>query len=432
MNLHRFRLPVALVLITSIGAVAGTFMPRSNLATWKSGLGAQTQIESSSTFCSGLGAAHTSALLFNSTDVNRTVDVELTGGASVVTQQVVLRPHATKSISPNLRAASGSIALRAQIRGGGVVAEVGNGSSAVACHAEGVADWYASGLSTLKGTAVTLSIVNPTATATVLNVTLWSSLGFQAPTPLQGLVVAPSSQLTVAIDHYVVDENDVAVAVHALRGNFVASAQQGSGPSASLLAGQRAASQSMWFPVIHTEAKSTATLQILNPSTRRMANVGVKLLVPGYDLAPFTVTLNPASTASLVLVPDSRVPDAGIGIAHVNADVPVVVTLVSSVGNDHVWTAPSVPLMQLAWLGASHDASAVQLVNVSNTTSHVTMAVYRGRHAVVTAFDVRARALASLPTSVANATSVVLSASSAVVLAGPLSSSGSEPGLDGR
>ena len=76
-----------------------------------------------------------------------------------------------------------SYGIGVEISGGGVIAEelAAQGDAEAPCASAGTTRWYATGFDTTVGSSGEISVYNPTGTAAVMNVSVYTAAGFSAP-----------------------------------------------------------------------------------------------------------------------------------------------------------------------------------------------------------------------------------------------------------
>ena len=420
------------------GAVVASALPnQSNPSLNTSTLNPELGAESTSLYCVGISAAGSAGSggvkFWNSSSARRHLDLAVGNDTSVVASSAPIEPHGSLFVqvgaTPN-----GSVSVRAQVDGSGVVGSLftaGPDSTSVPCQSEGVTDWYAAGLSTADGTTTRVTLVNPSATPAVLDISTQSSLGFLAPAPYQGLVIAANGQLTLDLGQQVVEARSLAVHVTALRGSFVASTLIVIGNLASVLTGQPLPATEAHYASVNTNGDATEAINLYNP-LEVTAHVKLKLQVPGFTIAPITVDLEPSTTTAVTLVPDTRVPAAGWATLRVTSPQGIISTLYSG-GNGYARLAsPTLSGTTLAWLSALDHNGPVRVMPVQGKNVPVTFTYFKGRRAISTTLKASAGIPVNAPDGWLDATYGIVSAGTPLLMQGVVGANGLESGLNGR
>lgn len=291
------------------------------------------QVESASLYCTGLttaagGAGGVVALLNTSNQARHaTVTVVSDTGHSASTT-IPLGAHASARVRPSSLVSGNLFGLSAIVDGGGVLAQVvlDDHRSITPCQSTGVTDWYASGLDTSVGSSAKISLFNPTATPAVVDVSAYTTTGFQAPAPYQGLAVGPHAEVVVNLGGQLVNATALGVRVRALRGAVAVSAVEDSAGLGSLDVGSLAPTTSAYFTRVTTASGAHAEVRLANPSPVA-SQVSVQVHLGSFTVPDLTASVPAYSTARLVITPNSAIPAAGLASLRVVASQPVVATL---------------------------------------------------------------------------------------------------------
>ena len=425
-------------LLLATGAVVASVLPsQSNPSLNASTLNPELGAESTSLYCVGISAAGSAgsgeAKFWNSSPERRHLDIAVANDLSVVTSSASIEPNGALVV-PVGSTPNGSVSVRVQVDGAGVVGSIfttGPDSTAVPCQSGGVTDWYAAGLSTADGTISRVTLVNPSATPAVIDISTQSSLGYLAPAAYQGLVIAPNGQLTLDLGQQVVDARSLAVHVTALRGSFIGSTLIVIGTQASILTGQPLPATEAYYASVNTNGDATEAITLYNP-LEVTARVKLKLLVPGFNVAPITVDLEPSTTTAVTLVPDTRVPAAGWATLRVTSPQGIISTLYSG-GNGYARLAsPTLSGTALAWISAMAHNGAVRVAPVQGQNVPVTFTYFQGRRTISTTLKASAGVPITPPDAWTAASYGIVRAATPLLMQGVVGTSGLESGLNGR
>ena len=292
--------------------------------------------QSSALYCTGLtnarGGLRGVVTFINTTGTTRHVLVHAfaTGATTAVATALVLGPYARQSVAPTTLLVGKTYALAAEIDGGGVSAvqvdsRVGTQSP---CVSQGVTNWYASGFDSTVGSSAVLSVYNPTATAAVFNVTVFTPGGFSSPAPLQGVSVGAHAVLTLNLGEQIVATQNFGVQVTVLRGSLVAVGDQVSKSVASFNYGSPLLASTGTFPLVTTANRAIAQVRIANPGPAS-ATVTFTVKLGKFKVAPQSTELRPYQSATVVITPNTAIPAAGEASLTMTATQAVDATLVT-------------------------------------------------------------------------------------------------------
>ena len=335
--------------------------------------------QSSALYCTGLtnarGGLRGVVTFINTTGTTRHVLVHAfaTGATSAVATAFTLGPYARQSVAPTNLLVGKTYALAAEIDGGGVSAvqvasRVGTQSP---CVSQGVTNWYASGFDSTVGSSAVLSVYNPTATAAVFNVTVFTPGGFSSPAPLQGVSVGAHAVLTLDLGEQIVATQNFGVQVTVLRGSLVAVGDQVSKNVASFNYGSPVLATTGIFPLVTTANRAIAQVRIANPGPAP-ATVTFKVKLGKFKVAPQSTELRPYQSAMVVITPNTAIPAAGEASLTMSATQAVDATLVTGT-LDGLTSSPLGSPVSRAVLadvtGGGFDRAV--LTNVSDATTEV-------------------------------------------------------------
>jgi hypothetical protein len=384
---RRVRVGVAELALVAV-LVAGGFVAASgrhtNGTALATGLAVGAAAESTGLYCTGFtgvaGAVPGSILFTSTTDQSRRVLATLTSTKGAPRDvSFTLAPWGQHTLAASLFAGAAYYGVSAQVGGSGVVASVvgtGDDRSIVPCASGGVTSWTAAGLSTHVGTNTVLTLLNPTATEAVVDVTAVTPTGVVAPQSFE-MVVAPNALSAVTLGTQIVDESDVAAQVRVRQGSVVAAAAMDwttSPPGSAIVAGGDGANRDMWFPSVATNEAFSAELLMANPSSYPVT-VTVRVKLGQFQIEPFVVTIAAASTRDLVLSPSGRVPAAGQAAVRVSASRPILATLEmrSSLAAGAWFVSPSPRRSVQALVDPSGDPATISVSNGSARAITVTL-----------------------------------------------------------
>jgi len=428
---------VAAIVLVGGAVVASALPGQSNRGIDASTLNASFKAESTSLYCVGISATGSAgsggAKFWNSSGELRHLDIQVGNDTAVVPSTASIKPHDTLFV-PVGATPNGSVSVRAQIDGSGVVGSLfttGPDSTSIPCQSEGVTDWYAAGLGTSGGTTSRLTLLNPSATPAVIDISTQSSLGFLAPAPYQGLVIPANGQLTLDLGQQVIDAKSLAVHVTALRGSFVGSALIVISTHASILTGQPLPATEAHFASVNTNGDATESINLFNP-LQVTAHVKLKLQLPGFTIAPIAIDVEPSATIGVTLVPDTRVPASGWATLRVSSPQGIVATLYSA-GNGYArLSSPTASGTSLAWISAMAHNGTVRVVVLQGQNVPVTFTYFKGRRAITTTLKASAGIPVTAPEAWLSATYGIVSASTPLLMQGVVGANGLESGLNGR
>ena len=330
------RVPLLLVVVVVLAAtgVATSLRHASNPSNLPSGLAVSSSAESTALYCTGLsyvaGAPRPGRVAFyNTTATPRSVSVSVISSRGTTwTGAIEIAAHDFRTVYPSVvdhGKLGDDYGVAALVTGGGVVAEeiIGTSRASAPCAAEGTSHWYATGFDTLVGSSAYLSVYNPTATAAVLNATVYTAAGVAAPVAFQGLSVPAHAESEIDLGKEVVNTANVGVGVDVLRGSLEIVGVEDSNGRVSLDQGVDAPASTAWFPSVTTAQTATAQIRLANPN-EAPAEVSVAVQLGTYRVAPQAVTLGPFSTGTITITPNSAIPAAGYANLTLRANEPVI------------------------------------------------------------------------------------------------------------
>lgn len=299
--------------------------------------------ESSQFTCGGMtegtgSLAAGTLVLTNAASSGRSVAVSVFDDAGHrADRSVVVPAYATRKVPVAGLLSGGTwMAAQATIEGGGVaVTQQTSGSGGVSltpCASATETGWSFAGGSTQTGNTFELSLVNPTSSPAVANVSfITSNAGAASPSGSQGIVI-PAHQVTgVAVQDVVAHGTDLSSLVSVTQGRLVAFATA-SAPSPiglSLTLGQSGTSPRLTMARAVASPGATVAMELANP-TSTVQHVSVRVRIPSGWLTPWTLSLDPYSVGRLEMAPSTRVPETDVFAALVRSDGPGVVAFLST------------------------------------------------------------------------------------------------------
>jgi len=295
---------------------------------------------SSSAFCtSGIGTAATAAIyLTNSTPrpvlgtMSSIGPAAATGTVPVVRRSLSVPPLATLAVDPGGGLPAGDNASSFAFAGGGVVATQvvsgPNGWSTAPCATQTSPQWSFAGGSTSAGNSLTLSLFNPTATQSVVNVSFLTPSGVVSPQQYQGLTV-PGGQLVVEnVGDFVQNAPEIATLVSAQAGALVSSEFQqhssGATGGVSLRLGAPALSPTWRFAQTTATPGSTVQFTLGNPGAGPVTATFSFGLSSG-SVVPRRLVVAPQSVADFSVTGTGGLPQQTPYSVTVTATGPIVV-----------------------------------------------------------------------------------------------------------
>ncbi len=286
--------------------------------------------ESSAWYCTGQstgsGIAPGFVVLTNTTDrtVHGTITAVTDSGAQVhAAVAVPARGAATPSI-PALSSGSWE-GETVTVSGGGVaVTQIVHGPSGWSqspCQSTTAADWYFPGGTTTNSDPLYISLLNPTSTPVVVDLSFMTSTGAVHPINYQGIVLQSGQVQVENVASEVQNVSTVSTVVATRTGRVVASEVQGfSGSSTGLALVPGAADpQSHWvIPQSQDVTGGSSEIDIFNPGAVP-ESVTVHLRLASGPLAPLSGKVAPGATWALATGAQTRIPHDATYSADIDA-----------------------------------------------------------------------------------------------------------------
>ncbi len=188
------------------------------------------------------------------------------------------------------------------------------GWSQAPCQSTTSAQWYFAGGSTAAADQLWVSLLNPTSTPVVVDLSFVTPSGIVHPINYQGIVL-PAGQVAVEnVTTEVQQTSTISTVVATRTGRVVASELQelvgpgGTSGGLSLVPGAMAP-QSHWaIPQAQEVAGGSSQVDVFNPGAAT-ETVTVRVQLPSGPLAPLTDKILPGTTWSLITSAQTRIPD---------------------------------------------------------------------------------------------------------------------------
>jgi Family of unknown function (DUF5719) len=285
--------------------------------------------ESSAWYCTGQSTpsgavAPGSLVLANTTAHGVTAAVAAVSDTGATQRTAVAVPgHGVVMPAPAAFASGSWEAQTVTVDGGGVaVSQIARGSSGWTespCQSTTSSDWYFPGGTTSGNDALSLSLLNPTVTPVVVDLTFVTSSGTLHPINFQGIVVPAGAVVVEDVASVVQNAVTVSTIVSARTGRVVASELQtfaGSSTGLSIVPGATTPQSHWTVPQAEEIADGGSEIDVFNPGPSS-ASVVVHLHLASSSPAPLTDTVAPGSTWAIKTSTETRIP-AG---ASYSADV---------------------------------------------------------------------------------------------------------------
>jgi hypothetical protein len=300
---------------------------------------------SSSAFCTaGSGtAAGDTIFLTNSTSravtgVATTVGTATAGGSVPSVRSGVSVPaFGSGAFDPSAGLPAGDVAASFVFDGGGVVAQQvvsgPNGWSMAPCASQASPDWSFAGGSTTAGNTLSLSLLNPSSTEAVVDISFLTASGKVSPQSYQGLVVPPGQLVVENVGDFVQNASAIATLVSAESGSVVSSQfqQWGSGATGGLSVqlGAPEASTVWRFAQTTTQSETSAPgssvdFTLANPGAAT-ATATIVVGLPSGSVVPKQVAVAPSSTVVFAASGANGLPEQVPYSLTVESDAPIVV-----------------------------------------------------------------------------------------------------------
>ena len=279
--------------------------------------------ESTAWFCTGQTTASGASpgLLVLSSTTTRPVNASITtttdSGATADTAVAVPAHGVVVPSIPSL--SSGSWQSETVITSGGGVAVTqavhnGLGWSQAPCQSTTSAQWYFASGSTAAANTLDVSLLNPSPTPVVVDLSFLTPSGMVHPINYQGIVLQPGQVVAVNVTTEVQEVSAISTVVSTRTGRVVASEVQqivqGGQTSGglSLVPGVPAAQAHWAIPQAQEVPGGSTEIDIFNPGTST-ETVTVQFRLPSGPLSPLTDKILPGTTWNLATSAQTRIPD---------------------------------------------------------------------------------------------------------------------------
>ena len=318
---------LALVVVVVAGvavaeAVRGTPAPAGAAPSPSAMVGAP-DAESSAWYCTGqstAGGVSPGFLILTNTatrPVAATITAVTDTGATAHAAVAVPAGGVATPVIPAL--SSGSWEAETVVTAGGGVAVTQTvsdslGWSQAPCRSSTSAQWYFAGGSTAASNALYISLLNPTSTPVVVDLSFITPAGMVHPINYQGIVLRPGEVAVEDVTSEVQEIPVISTVVATRTGRVVASAVQqfvgpGGTPGGLSLVGGAAAPQEHWtIPQAQEVPRGSSEVDIFNPGAAT-ETVTVHFRLPSGPLAPLTQKVLPGTTWRLATSAQTRIPD---------------------------------------------------------------------------------------------------------------------------
>ena len=278
--------------------------------------------ESSAWYCTGQstagGASPGFLVLTNTTARPVAADITATSDSGATADTTATVP-AQGVLTPAVPAlASGSWVSETVITAGGGVAVTQTvkgslGWSQAPCQTTTSPQWYFAGGSTAAANTLSVSLLNPTSTPVVVDLSFVTPAGMVHPINYQGIVLQPGQVAAEDVASEVQQVNTVSTIVSARTGRVVASEVQGMVGAGATSGGLAlvpgvATPQAHWaIPQAQEVAGGNSEVDVFNPGPSTEA-VTVHFRLPSGPLAPLTDKVLPGTTWVLPTSSQTRLP----------------------------------------------------------------------------------------------------------------------------
>jgi hypothetical protein len=274
--------------------------------------------ESSAWYCTGQSTASgvsPGVLVLTNTSggpVSGTITAVTDGGSSERTAVAVPAGGVVAPSIPALSSGSWESEIVSVSGGGVAVSQAVHGASGwsqAPCQSTTSASWFFPGGTTANSDRLYVSLLNPTSTPVVVDLTFMTPAGAVHPINYQGIVLQPGQVQVEDAASEVQDVSTVSTVVSTRTGRVVASeVQVFAGPSAGLaLVPGAAYPESQWAIPQAQEVGGHSEIDVFNPGSGP-ERVTVHLRLPSAPLAPLTATVPGGSTWALATSAQTRIP----------------------------------------------------------------------------------------------------------------------------
>jgi hypothetical protein len=328
--------------LASLGVVSTSTSPSSPAAMAPAAQAVSTDAESSASFCGGLehvaGVVSSEVAIADLAGVARTLEVTTSNERGRTSRRLIaVRPGHVLHLDPSHLLAGSVEAMSIVADGGGVAASEsvsGSGGTAVApCLTQTSPTWVLTGGSTDVGHSLSVSVLNPNATAAQVTVSFLTPSGFVEPAAYKGLDLAPHHLDVLSVRDVAPDQSPITTDVAASFGNVVVfsvgRSTSGAG-SVSVLPGAPAPALAATFALTPNLPGATSRLVLANLGTATASATLRTTWSPGcgaHCAAPFDISVGAGSTTTLQVAPTSRAPSGVITATELTSSAPGLVVV---------------------------------------------------------------------------------------------------------
>jgi hypothetical protein len=311
---------VAVIAGVSIAAAArGTAPASAGSSGSPSALVGAPDSESSAWYCTGMsrasGPAPGALVLTSTTPAPVTAGITAVSDSGDHVHVTVSVPGDSAVVPPVPGLTSGSWkAYTVMVDGGGVaVSQWVHGSTGwgvAPCQSSTAADWYFAGGTTANSDGLFVSLLNPTSTPVVVDLSFMTPTGAIHPINYQGVVLPPGQVVVENVASEVQNTSTVSTVVTARTGRFVASELQvfsGSSGGLSVVPGVAQASVHWAIPQGEENSGGNSEIDVFNPGNTPVA-VRIHLRLASGTLAPLSSDMAPDSTWVVATDKQTRIP----------------------------------------------------------------------------------------------------------------------------
>jgi hypothetical protein len=324
-------LALVVLVVAGVGilaAVRGT--SASSAPSAPSALVAAPDAESSAWYCTGQttgsGGAPGFLVLTNATarQVAGTITAVSDSGATERTPVTVPARAAVAPSIPSLSSGSWESETVTLSGGGVAVTQVVHGPagwSEAPCQSTTASVWYFPGGTTGSGDPLYLSLLNPTSTPVVVDVSFTTPSGAVHPINFQGIVLQAGQVEMENVSSEVQNVSTVSTVVATRTGRVVASELQqflGSPGGLAIVPGAAHLRSSWFIPQAQEVANGSTQIDVFNPASSP-ESVTVRLRLPSGPLAPLSRTVAAGTTWALETNAQTRIPDGMSYSAEIEA-----------------------------------------------------------------------------------------------------------------
>jgi len=330
------------VALAGLGLVSTSTSSPAPAAVAPSAQAVHVDTESSASFCGGLehvaGVVSSEVAIADLAGVARTLEVTTSNERGRASRRLIaVRPGHVLHLDPSHLLAGSVEAMSIVADGGGVAATEsvsGSGGTAVApCLTETGPTWVLTGGSTEVGHSLSVSVLNPNATAAQVSVSFLTPSGFVEPSAFKGLDLGPHQLDVLHVKDVAPNQSLITTDVAATFGNVVVFAvgrsTSGAG-SVSLLPGAPAPALAATFALTPNLSGATSRLVLANLGATTVSATIRTTWSPGcgtHCAAPYDVSIDAGSTMPLQVAPTSRAPSGVITATELTASAPGLVVV---------------------------------------------------------------------------------------------------------